>query len=84
MLSEKKVQIYLPLELYQRSKEYAKTNDTSIASIVRISLEEYLTKKTKDLSWEDDSVTKAVGFIGTLCPSDLAQNHDKYLYEEGE
>lgn len=82
MLTEKKIQIYLPLELYHRSKEYAKMRGTSIASIVRKSLEEYLAAKTKEISWEDDPITKAIGFIDLSGPLDLACNHDKYLYGE--
>ncbi|MFQ5915888.1 MAG: ribbon-helix-helix protein, CopG family [Nitrospinota bacterium] len=82
MLTEKKIQIYLPLELYHRSKEYAEMRGSSVASIVRESLEEYLAARTKEIRWEDDPITKAIGFIDGSGPSDLSSNHDRYLYEE--
>jgi hypothetical protein len=81
MLTEKKIQIYLPLELYHRSKEYAEIRGASFASVVRESLEEYLAAKTKEISWEDDPITRAVGFIDVPGPPDLSCNHDRYLYE---
>ncbi|MCD4786085.1 MAG: ribbon-helix-helix domain-containing protein [Candidatus Eremiobacteraeota bacterium] len=78
-LSEKRTQIYLPLETFQQVKRIALLKNVSIASIIRGALDEYLETEKEETKYNIDSIEGLVGiFEGE---EDLSLNHDRYLYE---
>lgn len=78
-LSEKRTQIYLPLETFQQIKRIALSKNVSIASIVRNALDEYLESKKEEIKYNIDSIEDLVGiFEGE---EDLSLDHDRYIYE---
>ncbi len=80
LLSEKRTQVYFPVDLYRRIERKAKEESISSAAIIREAVEEYLKKeKEKEIDWENDSLFKAVGFFESES-GDLSINHDAYLY----
>ncbi len=78
LLSEKRTQVYFPVDLYRRIERKAKEESISSAAIIREAVEEYL-KKEKEIDWENDSLFNAVGFFESES-GDLSINHDAYLY----
>lgn len=80
LLSEKRTQVYFPLNLYRQIKRTAKKESKSSAQIIREAVELYLEReKEKEIDWENDPIFKLVG-IASSGLGDLAENHDKYLY----
>jgi predicted transcriptional regulator len=80
LLSEKRTQVYFPLNLFRRVEEKAKEKSKSSAAIIREAVELYLEKeKEKEIDWENDPIFKLAG-IASSGLGDLAENHDKYLY----
>jgi len=78
LLSEKRTQVYFPVDLYRRIERKAKEGSISSAAIIREAVEEYL-KKEKEIDWENDLLFNAVGFFESES-GDLSINHDAYLY----
>ena len=78
LLSEKRTQVYFPVDLYRRIERKAKEESISSAAIIREAVEEYL-KKEKEIDWENDSLFNAVGFFESESGT-LSINHDAYLY----
>ncbi len=78
LLSEKRTQIYFPIELYRKIIKMAKEESRSMASIIREAVENYLEER-KNIDWNNDPFFKTVGIMesGT---SNLSKNHDRYLY----
>lgn len=77
LVSEKRTQVYFPLNLYRKLKRKAKEKSKSSAAIIREAVERYLEKE--EIDWENDPIFKLVG-IGSSRLGDLAENHDRYLY----
>jgi Arc/MetJ-type ribon-helix-helix transcriptional regulator len=82
LLSEKRTQVYFPLNLYRQIKSTAKKESKSSAQIIREAVELYLERekeKEKEIDWGNDPIFKAVGFFKSET-GDLSVNHDHYLY----
>lgn len=81
LLSEKRTQVYFPLDLYRRVEKTAKRKSKSSAQVIREAVELYLEKdeKEKEIDWENDPIFKAAGIMKSGV-TDLAVNHDHYLY----
>lgn len=79
-VSEKRAQLYLPQELYQKAKNVAEAENISMAALVRKALKEYFQKfqSEKEKDWEKDPLNKTIGFFEG--DEDLSESHDKYLY----
>lgn len=76
-LSERRAQLYLTKEQYQKVMRLAKQKHTSFAQVVREAIEEFLRKNHS--RWEQDPITKHIGvFEGK--ETDLSINHDRYIY----
>lgn len=74
--------IMLPDDLKHRAGQLAQERGVSLAELIRELLEERLAKTAK--SWADDPL-----FAGWKPwdgpddgPTDMAENHDRYLYDE--
>ncbi|MEW6419228.1 MAG: CopG family transcriptional regulator [Nitrospirota bacterium] len=78
LLSEKRTQVYFPMDIYRRIEKKAKEESRSSAAIIREAVEEYL-KKEKEIDWENDPFFKAAGFIKSDV-TDMSVNHDAYIY----
>ncbi len=79
-VSEKRTQVYFPLELYKKVERRAKRESKSMASVVREAVAKYIEgEEEKEIDWENDPFFKAVGFIKSGV-TDLSVNHDYYLY----
>lgn len=79
-VSEKRTQVYFPLELHRRIEAKAKNESKSLAEIVREAVIQYLEKeRDKEVDWENDPFVKSAGFFASNV-RDLSVNHDYYLY----
>jgi predicted DNA-binding protein len=67
--------ITLPAELKHHAEQVALATGVSLAELIRASLEEHL-QTIRDPLFADEAV-----FSGES-PSDLAKNHDHYLYDD--
>lgn len=72
--------ILLPEDLKRRASKLARREGVSLAELIRSALEERLAART---SWANDPLWKALEPMDFLpdSPTDLAANHDAYLYE---
>ncbi len=81
-LSEKRTQIYLPLETHRALKARARRDRTSMAEAVREALGQYLAEAPVVFDPAKDPILKLAGFMKDKGPTDVSENHDKYLYED--
>lgn len=80
MLSEKRTQVYFPVDLYRRIEKQAKKESRSSASLIREAVGKYLAEaQEKEIDWENDPFFKLVG-IAKSGMRDLSTNLDHYLY----
>lgn len=82
LLSEKRTQVYFPMDLYRRMVKKARAESKSSAMIIREAVGQYLEredKKEKEIDWKNDPFFKAVGFIKSDM-TDMSVNLDHYLY----
>lgn len=72
--------ILLPETLKRRASKLARREGVSLSELIRSALEEKLAART---SWANDSLWKALEPMDFPAdsPTDLAANHDDYLYE---
>ncbi len=83
-VSEKRTQVYFPLNLYRKIERTARKESKSSAQIIREAVELYLEKKKeKEIDWENDPFFKLVGIMKSGA-GDLSVNHDHYLYGAGK
>lgn len=81
MSTLKRTQMYIPEDVLMNLKKKANAEKTTIASIIRDAVSEFLGKeKTKD--WYNDPLWRMVG-SGRSRDGDLSLHHDKYLYGKG-
>lgn len=78
-VSEKRTQVYFPLELYRKVEKKARRESKSMASVVREAVEKYVAEEEKEIDWENDPFFKLVGIVKSGV-RDLSINHDHYLY----
>ena len=81
-VSEKRTQIYFPMEVYRKIERKARDESRSVASIIREAVERYLMEYEPE-DWDNDPFFEIVG-LGESDRGDLAENHDKYLYTTDE
>jgi len=74
----KRTQMYLPEDVMVELRNRADEEGTTIASIVREAVSEFL-KKGKKKDWVDDPLWNLVGSSRSK-DGDLSERHDKYLY----
>lgn len=79
LLSEKRTQVYFPIDLYRRIVKKARAESRSSAAIIREAVENYLGEKDKEIDWDNDPIFKLVGIMKSGL-GDLSVNHDHYLY----
>lgn len=77
----KRTQIYLPSDLYQQAFAYARGKRVSLASIVRLSLQDFLTRSERPSKrvYAKDPLWKLCGAARSR-EGDLSARHDDYLY----
>jgi hypothetical protein len=73
--------ILLPPKLKAQAQRRAKERKVSVSDLVRESLEAALESVETDRRVSDPLFTDETVFSGEA-PSDLARNHDRYLYED--
>jgi metal-responsive CopG/Arc/MetJ family transcriptional regulator len=77
LVSEKRTQVYFPMELYREIESSAKNESKSVASVIREAIEKYLSEK--EINWTNDPFLNIVGIANTGI-GDASEKHDKYLY----
>lgn len=78
----KRKQLYIDEKLDRGLKQLARTTDRSEASHVRDALRDYL---ARHLDLHADPLGELVGLVGDPeGPVDVAERHDRYLYEAAE
>lgn len=86
----KRTQLYIPDSLHRILKKQARTRKCSTSHLIREYLEEATTAKeepvqggAKVLLEMMQDAHRLAGNRKTKAPSDLAENHDYYLYGDG-
>ena len=80
-ISEKRTQIYLPLQMFGALKKEARAEKKPIAQVIREAIQNYLEeRRVRKIDWKNDPVTQGIGSI--VADADLSVHHDKYLYGE--
>ena len=80
-ISEVRTQIYLPGKTHRALKERARRQRKSMASVVREALTEYLVEpQAEPYDVANDPILKLAGSIQGDPATDVAENHDYYLY----
>lgn len=75
-------QLYIDEDLDRGLKQLARVTDRSEASHVRAALRDYL---AQNLDVGDDPLGALVGMVDDVDgPDDVAERHDRYLYEAAE
>lgn len=77
--TSKRTQMYLPQDLFEELKSFAKRQHKSMAAIIREAISILLKRKENSNSWKNDPLMKIVGKAKSK-EKDLSVNHDKYLY----
>ena len=72
-------QVYIEEEQIQLLKLEAKKENLTVSELIRKSIQNFLNKKAKNINWDNDPLTKAIGKI-RLDVTDASTNHDLYLY----
>jgi hypothetical protein len=79
LVSEKRVQLYLPKEQYRGVLLLAHQKHSSFAQIVREAIAGFL--QTNRDRWDHDPITDHIGMFEGK-DTDLSVHHDRYIYEE--
>ena len=74
-----RTQVYIDKEQIHQLKLEAEKEHLAISELIRRAIQYLLETKTRDVNWESDPLTKAVGRI-KLAVSDASVDHDHYLY----
>lgn len=77
LVSEKRTQVYFPMETYRKIEKRAREESKSSAQVIREAVESFLEQKQVD--WDNDPFFKAVGIFESES-GNLSEKHDKYLY----
>ena len=72
-------QVYIEEGQMRLLKLEAKKEDLPVSVLIRKAIEYFLDKKAKNINWDNDPLTKAIGTI-RLDVTDASTNHDFYLY----
>jgi predicted transcriptional regulator len=76
----KRTTIMLPDELLFRAQQQARISNSSMAELIRKSLEKTLNEEQK--KWKEDSFFADKAVWKGRAPKDLSTNIDKYLYDD--
>lgn len=80
ILTEKRTQLYLPIDLYRAVQQAAKARGLSLAALARQALEQYLGHMTKRrTNWATDPLHRLGGCIKNG-PRDLSTSVDEEIY----
>ncbi len=82
--TDKRTQIYLTSDQHQRATAYARKRSSSLASVVREALDQYLASAEEEVDWSGDPALDLVGGL-ELPPiegDDLDEDIDRLVYEE--
>ena len=71
--------LYFPKEQYANIKQIAKRLGISIAEYIRELAKKDIKSRTEHIDWENDPLWDIIG-IGKTKETDIAVNHDHYLY----
>ena len=74
-----RAQIYIQREQMQKLKLEAKRERKPVSVLIRSAISRFLNSKDKNINWDTDPLTRAVGKI-KLSVRDASVNHNKYLY----
>lgn len=83
-----KTTLMLPIELKERAQRIARTRGISFGELMRQSLESTVVADERTKSLEDDPFWADLRNLKNLpppefdAPTDMAANHDKYLYDD--
>ena len=72
--------IMLPKELRKAAASFARQRNISLAELIRLSLSDVLKRKQKDFNTDGGLYGLMLDAIEDDGVRDLAENHDKYLY----
>ena len=76
----KRTQIYLPADLFQQAAAYARGRRLSMAAVIRVSLQDFLTKRRPSKrAYDQDPLWRLCGAARSQT-GDLSLWHDHYLY----
>jgi len=79
MKTEIATNLYFSKEQYAAIKQVAKNLGISIAEYIRRLADKDIKSRTKHIDWEHDPLWDIIG-IGKTKETDIAANHDYYLY----
>ena len=78
-----RAQIYIGEDQMHQLKLEAEREQLAVSELIRRAIDRFLKTKAKNISWDNDPLTKAIGKI-KLTVSDASVNHDHYLYGRGK
>lgn len=78
-ISEKRTQVYFPIEVYRKIEKQARYEDKSSAQIIREAVEKSLAENDRAVDWQNDPLFQAIGILESTS-GDLSENHDAYIY----
>ena len=80
-MTAKRTQVYLPTDLFQQVSAYARGRRLSLAAVIRVSLQDFLTKRQRPSkrAYEGDPLWRLCGAAQSRA-GDLSVEHDHYLY----
>lgn len=74
-----RTQIYIDEEQMQQLKLEAEKEHLTVSKLTRTAIEHFLKMKARNIDWDKDPLTKAIGKI-KLNVTDASVEHDHYLY----
>ena len=72
-------QVYLGEDQIRLLRLEARKENLSVSELIRQAIQLFLNRKTKNIDWDNDSFTKAIGTI-KLDVTDVSKKIDFYLY----
>lgn len=77
----KRTQVYLPTDLHQQAFAYARGRRLSLASVIRLSLQDFLARNQRPSkrAYDHDPLWRLCGAARSR-EGDLSARHDDYLY----
>lgn len=79
MSSLHRSQVYINEEQIHLLKLEAQKENLTVSELIREAIQNFLTKKSKNINWDNDPLTKAIGKFHSDV-KDASTNHDFYLY----
>jgi hypothetical protein len=73
-------QIYIEKEQLRQLEIEAQKEHSDFSKLVRKAIDFFLKTKAKNINWEKDPLTKAIGTV-ELSVNDASEKHDHYIYD---